>query len=746
MDQSLALRLNSRSQFYDAELYRKLAKIAADYALNGLQAASYYYPDFDSAYDLANALAGLPVGTNAQQFDRLFDRCTAKNFSHPAGATQIEVLATSISQILFGGETNRKVDARKDDDTTKAEAMNQLLAWNDQMNASYVDGYLWVWDSLIANRGIQYDFWETIYDIEKEPVEYEIPSDKKPRKGQEQKTEKFTRYRTVRKKVGGFCKIVNISPYDFVCDPSLPLSRMNEMRFAGHRVVLTWQELKRRSELPVSDYHYVLPEVVKKLKNQKARKGITAITPGSTMVGTSRSYFERMRRGNPTPEIGLTDKVNKDDGGTVECWCMTVRLRPKNFDIYEDDEDELMEFLIAGETDLLSANVMDNRHGEYPYAVGEARPNAHQQFSPATALIMKPTQDVMDDLKWRHQEQVARSGQLLLVRGTKCNLEEMLADTSRIRQAVTTTEDAEGTPLEEIVRQIPITDTTAKFPEEMSYWKDIMEEASGALPNTQGQTEDPSQTLGQYQDVAQMAMGRLSTKARNLSNRALEPQTRRIAMNMQQWMSDSQTIRIQGGQSDEYDPDEPQAKYLTVRREPLDPEARAAMEAAYQQACQEAISSGQVPPEPPPELTQPDIQFAYDIIPHDGAMPGTDSRAVAAAARLIEASANPAFQQCFNPTVPGNIDPKALLVFTARKAGLPVKNFLISRKTAQENLQKQQAAQGLTPPPDDGTPPAALAPVGPPPPQTPVGASAAILPATPSAEPPQAQGVTLSTQ
>lgn len=786
MDLSLAYRLDASNQYYEAALYQKCAKLASDYVRDGLKSASYFYGDFDSANDLANALASLPKAQTMADFDRL-DRSASTAFSHPAGATQVTVLATAVSQILFGGETNRQVQPRQAEDETRADAMNELLAWNDDQQETYKDGYLWVLDSIIFNRGIQYDYWKDQYEVHKEPVEYEIPWTPKG-KGKKAQTEppadyvpeKVTRWKTARKKVGGFTKISNISPYDFVSDPTIPLSRFQESRYAGHRVVLSWSELKRRSELPVDDYEYVLPEVVKKLKNQKARRGITAISPNQSLSSTSRSYFERQRRGNPAPDTGTGDKVNKDDGGTVECWIMTIRTRPKLHGIYEDDEDELIEFLIAGESDLLSVNVMTNEHGDYPYNIAEARPNAHQQFSPSWALIMKPTQNMIDVRKSAHEEQVERCGIMFLADGTKCDIATVLADKTRIRQAILRTPDGEGVPLEQIIQQIEMKDSTASFPAEIEQLVQTMAEASGSNAAMQGTAEDTDQTATQFSTTQQMALGRISTIARNLSTGGLVRQTRRIACNLAQWMNEEQTVRITGKTGD-FDPSMPPPKYLTIRRDPhtardlaviiaqgLPPEqqapvmailsaipdseadsdkAKAALDAVKQAkaaADQQAISMGQEPIPVDPKAYLPDLQFQYDVKPHDGAMPGVDQRAVASVARLIEAAANPAFAQVFDPTVEGNFDPKALITYEAEKTGMPVNNFRITRATAQKNAQARLAAQGVPQPGPQAVPAPAdqstlpPGPPGPPAPLQPNGIpSASALPTTPSAAPPQ---------
>ena len=55
---------------------------------------------------------------------------------------------------------------------------------------------------------------------------------------------------------------------------------------------------------------------------------------------------------------------------------------------------------------LLSVNVMTNKHDQLPYSLGEGRPNAHIQFSPSWALIIRGPQTFVDYLCARRRESV----------------------------------------------------------------------------------------------------------------------------------------------------------------------------------------------------------------------------------------------------------------------------------------------------------------------------------------------------
>lgn len=675
MDPIIAIKLDDRKEnpFFDAELSKKIGTVAREYIDCGLQALNFYIADFDAAADLVEMYA--PV-ENAAEFAKM-DRNSPLNFRHPMTFTEMTTLTTFIAEILFGGEQARSVEAQGPDDDAGAESINSLLAWNDSKLSIYKQGYLWIWDSVCFNRGVWFESGATDVKIIKETVlEPDITAEMIPLMKQDGLTPrmrngepvmvypKIERTRTKRVYTGFHNRIDLVSPYDFVCDPALPLTRFQEGRFAGHRVMIPWMELERRSKLPPSDDSYVLPHIVEKIKAQKGTATAPAPLGGAVAANTSRAAYDRNLRGAASAGVGGVgsglvagaDAVNKDDGGTIECFSMTIRAKPSALGMYpEDEESELMTVLVTNRAEVLSINVRPNKHDEFPYAVGEARPNAHRQFAPGIALAIKPVQDRVDQLNRIHAQAQARMGNILLADGTKVDLTNLLNPDKNGLIAMLT-EQGRGTPLNDVLKQIPLQDVTANYNEEMAMWKLEAETATGAHAYVQGSSVNEDQTATQFAGTQEMATGRISSIARLLSEGSIVPQTRRFVENLQQFMPEQQVIRVLGKGAD-FDPDQPQQKFKTIKRA--------------------------------------DIQCEYDVVPHDGSLPGADAQVVAAASRAIEAwSNNPALATAFDPTIPGALDPIRIFRDLLKKSGLPVDKFSVTREQAIQNLQAKQLSSG----------------------------------------------------
>jgi hypothetical protein len=691
MERTLAARLKEGGTAYDASLQNRLVKLGAQYIREGVRSVNLHAREFDANLDIFNCYA--PISRAEFEKDT---GVKPTHFIHPMGATQLDTLCTYVTQILYGTKTPHSVEPRGDEDEDGADMLNELLQWNADQQMSYKQGRDFILDSILNNLGCQYERWQPIYEVSLEPVQEEDPEAEPVQAISKAGLPRFkrngdpimvrptvTRFRKRRKKTSGYNAISPVARYDFISDPMLPMDRLQEHRYCGHRVLIPWNDLERRSRLDPSDYDYVLPAAVARLKQRKIQSSMLAQpgAPAANAALQSRSFLERTRRGTNAGGIGATDAVNKEDGGIVECFVLYVRAKPSVHGIYKDDtEQEIIEFLMAGEKELLSCNVQPNKHDEYPYSTAEARPNAHRQFSPSICAVIAGPQAHVDDLNWRHTEHLARAGVIILADGTKVEIADFLEDTGRIRQVIMVKEAAQGIPLDQCATVFKVDDPTRDFPDEMDFWKKIAEEATGAPAYVQGIKEGPDTTATEFNGIQEMASGRVTSIARMIAEQSIMKQTRRFVMNFQQFMPDEVTIRIRGDSTNSYDPDKPVERAKTIIRD------RTAFDPTDERA------------------NMPDIQCEFDVVPHDGSLPSAETQKVAALSKVIETfSGQPALAPIlFDQKIPGSYDIRKIFAKMVKLAGLKDSNYRIDRETAQKNLMAEMVAQGVQPPPQPG--------------------------------------------
>ena len=680
MDRALQRKLDR-----DKAFATKLGKFVRDYADLGWKNVEYWAPEWDAAHDLLMCYSSM----SKKDLESL-EKGHPKRFILPMTATQLTTMTVFVAQSLFGDSSPHKVEARSPKDEVAAEHMNTLLTWNAEQQPTFLLGYLFCQDVLAYNRGIFYNGWAPITRPERYAVEVEIPGAEP-----EDEPEKYQQTRTRQKKVGAYAKMELVSPHDWCADPTVPLWKAQEGRFMAHRFKIAWVELERRSKLDPEDPSYVLPSAVEMLRKKKRTNNAlpasllgaastTGTRPGQSM---SRSYYERMRITGP-----LTgESVNASDPGVISCVEMWVRLVPRDQGIHDGADSTVFQFILANGDTILAVNESTYDHGMFPYSYAEGRPGGHYQFAPSWAFLLKGLQDHVDYLKNRHQEALQRTiGNIFVANPEYVDIEQFL-DPDREGLILPLKPGAAGMKISDVVHQIPIKDLTERFPEEMQSFVSYSENVTGANNNMQG-TSDGRGSATEFAGTQQMAAGRMASVARLISTQALVPQSKQFVSMFQQFMEDTQLIR--------YQPD--------------------------------PFSS---PPElmslPFLEISHDTVQGEFDFIAHDGSLPNSDAKKVAAITALLQSAA--VFPQAFAPG-PGNIDPRQLILEGARAAGLQnIERFFYSPTGVQSGVQGQVSAAtgGQISAAPGGQPPG-------PPPATPQLPDVA-LPSYPSALPPEAR-------
>jgi len=337
----------------------------------------------------------------------------------------------------------------------------------------------------------------------------------------------------------------------------------------------------------------------------------------------------------------------------VEVTEMWVKLVPKDYEIDDRTDVQVFQIVMGNDMEVLSVNESTYEHEMFPYSVGEPRPSPFYQYSPSWVMLLKNIQDYVDYLKDRHQEAVTRTiGNVFIARADMIDIQDF-EDPQKEGKFITVLPEARGMDLNQVVRQVPVVDTTQGFPGEMRNFINFAESTTGASQGLQGQAGD-SGTATEFQGAMSMATARLSAMARLLSVQGIVPQTKRIVSNFQQFMDMDLVRRVEG--EDLLDMTEGPAAEIT--------------------------------------LTRDTIQGSFDFIAHDGALPGSDSKKVAALSRALDVASK--FPGVFTP-MEGSLDPRKIILDLLRVGGMRVEQYRWSPEQIQraQELQAQEQAKNI---------------------------------------------------
>ncbi len=626
-------------------------------------------------------------------------------------------MTTFISQVLFGQDTPWKVEGRRPEDDVPAELVNNLLRWNAEQQPTYLLGYLWVQDALAINRGVFYNSWAPIFRPEVVPVPVEDPTDVDPVTGQPRT---YYRPQHRNKVIGNYCKMEIVSPYDFICDPSLPIHRIPDMRFCGHRTIIPVTELRRRSKLPIDHPAYVLPSAVEDLV-AKAKKGVAqadaavpslpGVLPNPTEIRLSRTAYERTRALQPTGNI----QADKNDTSNVECWELWVKLVPSENSIYGDtdnqavklnnDDSQAYQNPAAGLSPVgLPAVSIPGKGRINTLEPGVARPATGQKAADASAVAtgdftqpgVTPDEPVIF--------QILISGGDVLLSMTESTYEHGMFPYSV----------AEGRPNAHFQFAPSYVQILKGIQDYIDWLKNRHKEALARTVGnifcynpryvdvTDFMNPDKDGLLITLKPEGEgMKIGEVFQQVpiKDLTEKFLEEAMQFMKYSQSVTAADEgmQGIMPQGGEpasaTQFAGTQQMGAGRLTSIARLLSSQALVPQTRQFVSMFQQFMDGVQMvrfkPSDPmnlPPELQQAaSLSLSHDAIagefefpPHDGTLPGVDGRKVAAITRLLEAAQG--FPQAFAPA-PGNLDPKKLLLAGAKVSGLNVENFLFDKNS-----------------------------------------------------------------
>ena len=417
-------------------------------------------------------------------------------------------------------------------------------------------------------------------------------------------------------------KLHNIDPYRFLPDPSAPAGDIDRAGYAGWIEDTTVHGLLTRERDP-SDYLFN----VKYLKH---------FDPKSTLAIEDTSGRESLYQG--TNIYGTTKKADV-------IW-MYINIIPKDWQLSKREYPEWWLFGLAGDKVIVAARPVGLDHDMIPLVTAAPDFDGHST-SPASRMgIISDQQVLIDFLVTSHFENIRKSvNNQWLVDPSIVNIYDVNdprpGKIMRIRRA-----HWGKANLEAAMKQFDVRDVTQNHMFDAGLMFEFMQRGTGSTDSIAGIMQRRSARISsaEFQGTASNALSRLEKDARMISIQAMQPLGMLMAANVQELMTEETYVKAVGTWVEKLTQDY-----------------------GY---SQDKIVNERIP------VTPLDMLVAYDLVAHDGSIPGSQNIDAWLQAYQIAAQ---------NPAVSQNLDMTRLALHIFRELG--AKNIDAFLRTGVNPLQ-----------------------------------------------------------
>lgn len=275
---------------------------------------------------------------------------------------------TYMVNVFLNRPTVFQVDGINGDGVEKEMALEAMLQYQVRQGEMEVPLFIWLLDALRYGIGIVGNYWcnEIIpqsYIVEEKEVIDGIETGK---------TKKVLKYRTKKGYEGN--KGFNVLPYDFLPDPRVPYSKLQEGEFVGRKFKISWNELVRRE---VSGIYFNVDQCRTLL--------------GNTQKDDQRHYS--MEDSNVMPGVTTNPKGLKT--GDVNAIEMIIEIVPEEWGLSEGKYPEKWVFTIVEKKVIVGCQPLGYLHNKFPYHVLESEADGYKQESRGLLEVGKPMNDIL---------------------------------------------------------------------------------------------------------------------------------------------------------------------------------------------------------------------------------------------------------------------------------------------------------------------------------------------------------------
>jgi len=415
-----------------------------------------------------------------------------------------------------------------------------------------------------------------------------------------------------------------IDPYMYLPDPNVPADKVQRGEFVG------WLRRDNRMNLLADE------QTDKQMFNAKYLKHFDGRSVLFNEGGSQRS--------------DLTRSGDNYDSYThpVDCVYMYLKIIPKEWKLSEKNVPEKWLFVVAGDTLLLKAAPLNMDHDMFPVGVCSSNYDGRSVIPLSRMETIYGMQELLNWMYNSHITNVRKSINDMLVYDPQAISTKDITN-RKPGKLIRTRKPFWGRGVKDAIMQLNVSDVTQAHVSDAIMMADSINQYSGATDPLRGMFRKTSERVSatEVSQAQKSSMSRLETIARIVYMQSHHDLAYMFASQTQQLMERDTSLRVLGDLAEQL---------------------------------------GMETDKPVP-VSMEDISLDYDVVPHDGTIPGNEDPQIWAQVLQTVSSSE---------QLTGELDVVRLFRHLARQMGAKNINDFIKRRPVQANvMQPEQIEQGV---------------------------------------------------
>lgn len=425
------------------------------------------------------------------------------------------------TSVFFSRSPVHQFTGRHGEGEQQIQAMEALIGYQFEVGQFIVPYYVWLYDTGKYGLGVLGSYWDKRILHYGQIVEMQDPS-----------TGQMALYQATQQVEGyqGNC-VYNISVWDFLPDPRVPVKRFQEGEFVAVRKRLGWNQILQR-------------EAAGYFINKDKVAGHASDKTGQ--IGGATQGFSELQRPLLNEDIMTDENTKHPAGGSF--FEFYVDLVPREWGVGNTNYPQKWCFTITEDLGLIcGATPLGLMHCQFPIDILEAEVEGYGLYSRGVPEIMEPIQNTVDWLLNSHFYNVRQCmNNQFIVDPSKLVVKDVQNSGPgfiwRLRP------EAYGTDIRTMFHQVQVQDVTGGHMADFQAMFGIGERTIGINDQIMGSlnTGGTRKTATEVRTTTAFGVNRLKTVSEYMSGMGMAPHSQKLVQTSQQMYDVSAKLRRVG--------------------------------------------------------------------------------------------------------------------------------------------------------------------------------------------------------